>query len=207
MELPSLLLLARITKPHGIKGDIRVEYYADSLEYLTKPLFLRNGKLGHDGKNTRVNGASHGSPVVFVNPPRQPAGQAEGVSFYGSLLTLHIKGVEDRTKAESLRDMEICIEKKYLPEPDDNEFYVDALVGMEITLPSSHPLYSPAHPILGILEQVEYPADQEIWTIRTPNGSEILFPAVPEFVEFIDEEQGRICICPPDGLIELYLEI
>lgn len=206
MELFPLLLLARITKPHGIKGDFCVEYYADSLEYLTKPLFLRNGKLGQNGKNTRINGASHGSPIVLVNPPCQPAGAEGAGSAYGSFLTLHIKGVEDRNKAETLRGMEICIEKHYLPEPEDDDYYVDDLVGMEIALSPTHPLYNTSKPIFGVLEDVQYPADKEVWTIRATSGEEVLFPAVPEFVELVDEEEGRIVICPPEGLLEIYLE-
>ena len=60
---------------------------------------------------------------------------------------------------------------------------------------------------LGLLEDISFPAGQEIWTIRTPDaegGREILLPAVPQFVLDIDLDAGTVCINPPEGLIELY---
>ena len=41
--------------------------------------------------------------------------------------------------------------------------------------------------------------------IATPDGKEILFPAVDQFVISIDLEEGKAVIAPPPGLIELYL--
>jgi 16S rRNA processing protein RimM len=53
---------------------------------------------------------------------------------------------------------------------------------------------------------VDTPAGQEIWTILTPEGREILFPAAPDFVLEINPEAGLARIAPPPGLLALYLE-
>jgi 16S rRNA processing protein RimM len=44
-----------------------------------------------------------------------------------------------------------------------------------------------------------------LWSIRTPDGKEVLFPAVEEFVLDIDLEAGSVRIAPPPGLLDLYL--
>ena len=41
--------------------------------------------------------------------------------------------------------------------------------------------------------------------ILTPEGKEILLPAVPEFVADIDLDTEIIRITPPEGLLELYM--
>lgn len=58
---------------------------------------------------------------------------------------------------------------------------------------------------LGTLEQVLFHGEQEVWVIVTPDGREVLFPAVPEFVPDIDLDAEIIRIAPPEGLLELYL--
>ena len=45
MAASSLVVLGKLMKPHGIKGAIRVEYYAESADLLEKPLMLRAGRF------------------------------------------------------------------------------------------------------------------------------------------------------------------
>ena len=58
---------------------------------------------------------------------------------------------------------------------------------------------------LGTLDHVLFHGEQEVWSILTPDGKEILLPAVPEFVADIDLDAEIIRITPPEGLLELYL--
>ena len=63
--------------------------------------------------------------------------------------------------------------------------------------------------VVGELENVDFPAGQEMWVIRAPEkegGYEILFPAVPEFVRDIDLTAETATIAPPEGLLDLYRE-
>ena len=72
---------------------------------------------------------------------------------------------------------------------------------MEVRLPSGQPV--------GILEDILDLAGQEIWSIRAPEadgGYEILFPAVPDFVQDMDVDEGVAVIDPPEGLLDLYRE-
>ena len=57
----------------------------------------------------------------------------------------------------------------------------------------------------GVLDHVLFHGEQELWSILTPEGKEILLPAVPEFVADIDLDTGIIRITPPEGLLELYM--
>lgn len=58
---------------------------------------------------------------------------------------------------------------------------------------------------LGIISAVDDTAGQEIWTITTPDGREVLFPVQQEFVVELDPDQGIAVISPPPGLLEIYL--
>ena len=175
MAASSLVVLGRLMKPHGIKGAIRVEYYAESPELLEKPLMLRAGRFA----------------------PR-PVRIREW-SLWKDQLILTIEGVNDRTQAEQMRGQELLIDASFLPEADEDEPYLRDLLGLTVKLENGE--------TVGELEDIDFPAGQEMWVIRAPEskgGYEILLPAVPEFVLDIDLDAEIVTIAPPEGLLELY---
>ena len=175
MAASSLVVLGRLMKPHGIKGAIRVEYYAESPELLEKPLMLRAGRFA----------------------PR-PIRIREW-SLWKDQLILTLEGVDDRTQAEQMRGQELLIDASFLPEADDDEPYLRDLLGLTVKLENGD--------VVGELEDIDFPAGQEMWVIRAPEsegGYEVLLPAVPEFVLDIDLDAEVVTIAPPEGLLELY---
>lgn len=175
MPASSLVVLGRLAKPHGVKGDIRVDYYADSADLLDKPLMLRAGRFA----------------------PRPI--RVRDWHLWKDQLILGIEGCNDRSAAEQLRGQELLIDASFLPEPEEDEPYLRDLIGLSVRLEDGT--------IVGELEDVDFPAGQEMWVIRAPEesgGYEILFPAVPEFVRDIDLSAGMATIAPPEGLLDLY---
>lgn len=175
MPASSLVVLGRLTKPHGVKGDIRVEYYADSSELLEKPLMLRAGRFA----------------------PRPV--RIRDWHLWRDQLILSIEGCNDRSAAEQLRGQELLIDASFLPEAEEDEPYLRDLIGLSVRLEDGT--------VVGELEDIDFPAGQEMWSIRAPEaegGHEILFPAVPEFVLDIDLSAGTATIAPPEGLLDLY---
>lgn len=187
--MSELVVLGRLGRPHGIRGEIRAEYYAESPLLLEKPLLLQAGR-------------------ALPRPVRVASWR-----YWQDRLILKLEGVDDRSAAELLRGQELLMEGELLPEADEDEAYLHDMIGLPVF---SREEEGSARPI-GVLENVLFPAGQEIWSIRAyrdgeydpespqrASGHEILFPAVPEFVDDIDLDAGRILIAPPSGLLELY---
>lgn len=177
MPASSLVVLGRLAKPHGVKGDIRVNYYADSADLLDKPLMLRAGRFA----------------------PRPI--RVRDWHLWKDQLILGIEGCNDRSAAEQLRGQELLIDASFLPEADEDEPYLRDLIGLSVRLEDGT--------LVGELESVDFPAGQEMWSIRAPEsegGYEILFPAVPEFVLDIDLSAETVTVAPPEGLLDLYRE-
>lgn len=177
MAASSLVVLGRLAKPHGIRGEIRVDYYAESAELLEKPLMLRAGGLA----------------------PRPV--RIKDWQLWKDQLILSIEGCNDRSAAERLRGQELLIDASFLPETEDDEPYLRDMIGLSVYLEDGT--------LVGELEDVDFPAGQEMWSIRSSEkdgGHEILFPAVPDFVVSIDISSQKAVIAPPEGLLELYGE-
>ena len=158
-----LVEIGTLARPHGIRGEIRVNYYADSLELLRGDVvYLQAGNKPPRKMEIDTVRMHQGTPLIrFVEAP-------------------------DRTAAE------------FLPELDEDEVYLHDMLGLSVVLDATGQK-------LGVLDHVLFHGEQELWSILTPEGKEILLPAVPEFVADIDLDTEIIRITPPEGLLELYM--
>ena len=120
-------------------------------------------------------------------------------THHGSLL-LSFADVTTRNDAEALRSHMVFVAMQDVPLEDDEVFLHD-LPGLRVFTVNEKGVETE----LGLLEDVSAPAGQILWTIRTPDGKEILFPAVDEFVLSIDLEAKRARVAPPPGLLDVYL--
>ncbi len=190
------LVIGLITRPHGIKGEICVTYYADSLFLLKAPLIAY---------------APDSDEAIEIKVKKHKNAKGH--------LILTLDGCNDRDRAEELRNYEICIEAHVMQEflhrqqastqegINKEEVYIYQLIDLDV-----YRKIEDQEESLGILTKVDFMAGKEIWSIQSPKKNEankeieILFPAVPEFVESIDIEAKKIVINPPEGLIDLYFE-
>lgn len=163
-----------LARPHGVKGEIRVTFYADSPDLLQGEIRLRSGERPSRPARVLSCRMHQGQPVV------------------------RLEGVADRTGAEALRGLAVLVRADSLPDPGPEEVYLYRLIGLPVVRHADGEK-------LGILDHVLFHGDQEIWSIRSLSGQEILFPAVPDFVDVLDPDAGIIRISPPPGLIELYV--
>lgn len=104
--------VGRVTKPHGIKGEVKVLPYGQPEDF------------GHFPEIRLGNEQSPTGPVLQVLAQRP---QAKGV-------LLLLAGVTDRTAAEELPGRELWVAERYLPDLADDEFYWYQLIGMRVVV-------------------------------------------------------------------------
>lgn len=164
--------MGEIGRPHGVRGELRVNWYADDINALSGSILLQAGN----------------------QPPR--AVTVSHARLHQGLAVITVEGIADRNAAEALRGQSVLVRAAALP-PSDDEIYLHEIIGLSVVL---HSTGAP----LGVLDHVLFHGEQEVWSILTPDGKEVLLPAVPEFVPDIDLNAETIRIDPPQGLLELY---
>jgi len=193
-----LVAVARVAKAHGIRGELCMDIHADSplLFVPGSTLFLvlpaaqaptGRGPASRDAGKPPRPGAGRPRPYVIA-VVRENNGR----------LIVALEGVADRNAAEALRGAEALISEADLPPPDEGEEYLHRLLGARVLLADETPV--------GVFEAILDTPGQLTWVIKSAQGREILFPAVPEFLLGLDADAGLIHIDPPPGLLELYLE-
>lgn len=173
-----LIEIGHITRAHGIKGEVCLSYYAESLELVRGTVWLQLGSAAPFPK--KVERVRHQQDILLVT----------------------FAGVADRNLAENLRGHTVLVPESALPPATEHEIYLHQLVG----LPVYTVQHDTSEQAIGRLEHVYFNSGQEIWGIMTPDGKEILFPAQPQFVAAIDVHAKKILIDPPQGLLELYTQ-
>lgn len=118
------------------------------------------------------------------------------------LLIVSFTGVHSRNEAELLRQHTLLVPRSRLSPLEEDEVYLLDLPGLRVLAVDEE---SGGEREVGVIASVDIPAGQEIWTITTPDGQEILFPAVDQFVLDIDLDARTARIAPPPGLLEIYL--
>lgn len=109
---------------------------------------------------------------------------------------IRLEGVDDRTAAEMLDGVPVFMAREDLEQPEEDEAFLADILGSRI--------YLPDETFVGVLDHVEFPANQQLWSITGEGGKEILFPAQPCFIDSINTGEGKIVISPPPGLLEIY---
>lgn len=102
-------MIGRITRPHGIVGELKVQLQPEYLGSL-EPQHVRRLYLGDSATSQSVR----------------------SVRLHQDSLLLKLDGVVDRNAAEALRGVEVHVDRRDLPALPDGEFYASDLVGMRI---------------------------------------------------------------------------
>jgi 16S rRNA processing protein RimM len=166
------LVVARIGRAHGIRGEVSVEVRTDEPE-------LRLGP----------------GAVVATDPPSAgPLVIATGRVHSGRLM-LRFEGVSDRNAAEALRGVLLIAEVDPEERPEDpEEFYDHQLVDLCVVTRDGEQV--------GRIEEITHLPYQDLLVVRRPDGGQVLIPFVSAIVPEIDLSEQRAVIDPPPGLLD-----
>jgi 16S rRNA processing protein RimM len=176
-----LVNIGRIGSAVGLKGEVRVILYAQDSDNLKegKVLLLKRVRNNRAADSGRSRDDAHNSPEITA--------PCTGVRLQNGNPVIRIEGVNDRTAAELLRGMEIYITAEELEELPEGEHYVRDIIGYTVRDIASGT-------DIGTLNDVIQNTAQSILDIRTPEGKQVMVPAVDAFMRGIDDETGVISV-------------
>ncbi|MEU6487642.1 ribosome maturation factor RimM [Streptomyces sp. NPDC046887] len=171
------LVVARIGRAHGIKGEVTVEVRTDEPELRLAP-----------------------GAVLATDPAATGPLTIETGRVHSGRLLLRFAGVSDRTGAEALRNTLLIadVDPDERPE-DDEEFYDHQLIDLDVVLADGT--------AIGRITEISHLPSQDLFVVERPDGTEVMIPFVEEIVSEIDLDGQRAVITPPPGLIDDRAEI
>ena len=176
-EGAGLLVVGRVGKPQGIRGEVTVEVRTDAPD------------------ERFADGA-----VLVTEPPERGPLRVLSRRDQNGRLMVAFEGVPDRNAAEALRDTLLLVDAATLPPTDDpDEFHDFELVGLAAELADGSRLGT-------LAEVLHLPGGDVLVVRRDEHGAgspEVLVPFVAAMVPVVDVPGGRVVLELPEGLLDL----
>jgi 16S rRNA processing protein RimM len=172
-EHPPFLLLGRVLRPHGIRGELRIEVLTAYPERIVPAMWVY---MGSDPEDTAA-------------AVRYKVTKARAHHQY---LILQLDGVLDRDAADLLRQKYVMIPLEDAVPLEEDEFYLYQAIGLAV--------YTVDNERLGEVVEVLETGANDVYVIRGPRG-EVLLPAIDECVIDIDFDAGKMTVHLMDGLL------
>lgn len=165
------LEVGKIVSTHGIKGEVKVK----SSTNFSDERYQIGNKLYIEFQNEMVE--------IIINSHRVHQGM--------DLITFNdIININDCLKYVGCT---IYVDKDTLEELDEDEFYVDDLIGMNACLENEE--------LIGEIVDVNEVPQGEILVIKKADGNMSMVPFVKEFIKDVLIEENKVIITPIEGLL------
>ncbi len=162
---PVFLVVGRLRRPHGVKGEIILELITDF------PQRLRHGV------------------TVYVGDDHRPLKIASRRA-HDAFLLLSFDEFTDCDQVGALRNQLVYVRSDQLPQLPDGQYYHHQLIGLEAVDDKGQPL--------GILREILETGANDVYVVDSPEGQELLFPALEDVILGVDLEKRQIIIRPPE---------
>jgi 16S rRNA processing protein RimM len=174
-KAPELIIVGRVRKAHGIRGDLVVEPLTDEPDAVFAPgrrVFAgtASGDRAKDGRELHITSAS---------------------PFKGGFI-VHVDGIDDRNDAETWRERYFLLPADELTPLGADQVYIHELEGMRVELESGE--------VVGTVAAT-YELPQGLTLDVTREKGSVMIP-YDRVATHVDREARVIRINPPLGLLE-----
>lgn len=161
--------IGRIVNAVALKGEVKIYSYSDRaerFEELPELIVEGRGKL-----------------------------EIENVRYQKNMAIVKFKGIDDRSKAETLKEKDVYITEDDLAELPEDTFYIRDLTGCRVFDAESGLL-------IGTVSDIIQNSAQDIYQIDLEKGGQALIPAVGEFIRLVDVREKVIKVSLIPGMID-----
>ncbi len=170
---PRRLVIGRLRKPHGLKGEFTVFPLTSTPE----TVFAAGSTL----MRVDLSGTEQGEVVVETAKP------------YHREWLVKFRGVADRDLLETFRGQFLTAPSESLKEPEGDEVYLHELTGFAVRDEAGEPL--------GLITSLYEMASGLMIEVQGPKR-EFLLPYKKDFIVGVDRGERRLTVRVPDGLLD-----
>jgi 16S rRNA processing protein RimM len=180
MTTPAFIIVGRVRKAHGIRGEVVVEAITDAPDAVFAP-----GRRVFAG------------PAAGDLAPNRTELHVDSSRPFNEGLLVGFAEVPDRNVAETWRGRYLLLPADEIPAPGDEEIYVHELLGMRVELESGE--------LVGTVDETyELPQGLALDVRRAPPREKetLLILYDDRTIASVDKDSRVIVVTPPEGLLE-----
>jgi 16S rRNA processing protein RimM len=163
------ILIGKIINIHGVKGEVKIYAYTDDVDNL-----LSLKEVYFDKELTK---------------------KVKIISFkvHKGMLLAKLEGINTIEAGESLKNQDIYIIKQELDKLDEDTFYVEDLIGLDV--------FDMENNLIGKLTYVMPTGANDVYEIDTKENGKIYLPATVQVIKKVDLENKKMYVEIMDGLL------
>lgn len=173
MEKTGFLPVGKIVGAHGVKGNLKVYSYAESLSVFNPGSSILVVCAGKIEKNYTIK---------WVKP-------------HGRRILLSLEGIGSRDAAEILIGSKLLVERSTFPELEEGSYYWCDIIGLTV--------FTTDEQYIGRVESIISTGSNDVFVVKDldkGDDDETLIPALESVVLEIDFEHKTMRVALPEGL-------
>jgi 16S rRNA processing protein RimM len=169
------VVLGRIVGAHGLKGQVRVQYFGDGPDNLFQ---IEEIRLAERRDSTDVRRFE----ITFAGTGR------------GGEIRLGLEGISDRDAAVALRGQLILADASELQNLEEGEYYWHELVGCRVETTEGR--------VLGTVREIWESGAHDVLVVEEEGGRQHLVPTARELMTEVNLDERRILVEAIPGLFD-----
>ena len=117
----------------------------------------------------------------------------QDVKYVKNMVLLKLEGIDDINEAERYKNFYIKINREDAVELEEDSYFIVDIIGSEV--------YTDKNELLGKVSDVFPTGSNDVYTVKTLEGKEILIPAIEDVVKDVDIKNKKIIVHLLEGLI------
>ena len=120
--------------------------------------------------------------------------EIEGVKFFKTQVILKFKGYDNINDIEKYLKKDLLVDREHAVELGENENFIADLIDMEVVTDEGK--------VLGTLTDVIETGANDVYAVKTPEGKEILLPAIRDCILDVNVDEKRMTVHVMEGLLD-----
>ena len=120
--------------------------------------------------------------------------EIEGVKFFKNQVILKFKGYDNINDIEKYLKKDLLVVREHAVELGENENFIADLIDMEVVTDEGK--------VLGTLTDVIETGANDVYAVKTPEGKEILLPAIRDCILDVNVDEKRMTVHVMEGLLD-----
>ena len=116
------------------------------------------------------------------------------VKFVKNMVILKLEGIDDRDKAETYRQAGLFVTREQAVPLGEDEWFIADMYGLAVSTDEGE--------ALGVLDDVLQTGANDVYVVKTPDGKEILIPALKQCILDVNMEARTMTVHLLPGLRE-----
>ena len=119
----------------------------------------------------------------------------KSAKFFKNMVILGFEGIDNINDVEKYRQCKLYVDRQHAVALENDEYFIADLIDMEVCDEEGK--------LIGTLKDVISTGANDVYAVETPEGKEVLFPAIKQCVLDVDTEARKMTVHVMEGLLDL----